>query len=525
MTPYWPAEEDWAGFLVVIVPVGPLPLPADELCRQVQAQIDADPVLYDLVTVRLAPRFKLTPEWDRAFVRTVVEAAMPAGHFFAPRGVIGLVVVSDDREKLRNVFDSLRDLPPSRRLWARIFGTGVRDSRNGSSPTAAGRVASTVNTLIEMYDEQPQIALNESTFLDRVGALIEEGYLTPSALGPEPSPASASAAGPASARERPGPVVESPRATASVPVVERRPSVVPAPDPVPADVRTPAARNAGAAKKPMLEAVMYDGSEIVAVDQRTPIQRLTGRQQTDAACMDELHRGGTAVGLVHLVFVPDDGVVPRRVTKRRNEVALELDQLLDSVELDVASGQPSRIAVEVLSATNPLQKHGVLRVAGTITEVALPKVKIEYFSMADIVEPLLDAAGRTSRALHARGVQVVSQHFVFLAAMRFPADEATEDDWVRLLDHGRVTWVDFSPTGGRQALHPMPPSPFGLHVLTDKEDVLAVIKEQSGVMYRYAQRLPTQAAPRDTSERDGHEPIASTASGRRWWRFGKRPGE
>jgi hypothetical protein len=64
----------------------------------------------------------------------------------------------------------------------------------------------------------------------------------------------------------------------------------------------------------------------------------------------------------------------------------------------------------------------------------------------------------------------------------------------------------------------MPPSPFGLHVLTDKEDVVAVIKEQSEVIYGYAR--PAPVAPSD----DGDEPAAGPPAGaRRWWPFGRRP--
>jgi hypothetical protein len=136
------------------------------------------------------------------------------------------------------------------------------------------------------------------------------------------------------------------------------------------------------------------------------------------------------------------------------------------------------------------------------------------------VEPLLDAARRTMRALRARGVKVVSQHVVFLAAMRFPADEGTEHDWIQLLEHARVTWIDFSPPDRRQPLFPMPPSPFGLHVLTDKEDVVAVVKEQSGAIYRYAQPLPDTTP--GTAPAAGQPAAGPPAEVRRWWPFGRR---
>lgn len=265
---------------------------------------------------------------------------------------------------------------------------------------------------------------------------------------------------------------------------------------------------------------MYDGVEILTVDQRTPIQRLTGEPESDADAMEELRRDGSAVALVHFVFVPDDGVVPKAVAKRRNTIARQLDQLLDSVRRDALTGQPARVAIEVLSATNPLRKHGILRIAGSLTETALPKVKIEYFSATETTEPLLEAARRTARALHARGLEVASHHFVFLAAMRFPADETTEEDWVALLDEARVTWIDFSPTDTREPLHPMPPSPFGLHVLTDKEDVPAVVKDQSEALYGYG--LPTLPHPLEDDEPGPTEATTDVVATRRWWQIGKR---
>jgi hypothetical protein len=263
--------------------------------------------------------------------------------------------------------------------------------------------------------------------------------------------------------------------------------------------------------------VVYDGTEIVTVEQRTSMQRLTRRHPTDADALDDLQRDGRPVGLVYLVFVPDDGVVPKSVAKRRDTTALELDQALASVRFDATTDQPAHVAVEVLSATNPVKKHGVLRAAGDLTESALPKVRIEYFSVPETMGPLLDASLRTARALDARGVDVVSLHFIFLAAARFPADEETEGHWIQMLEHARVTWIDFSPPGRGQPKHPMPPSPFGLHVLTDKEDVVAVIKKQSEVLYGYARPpLPSATTP------DG-DPTTADTPRRRWWRPGRRP--
>jgi hypothetical protein len=545
LTPYWTAADDWTGFLLMIVPVGRLPVPASELCRQVRAQIETDAVLYDLVTVALAPPFAPTTDWHRGFVTSVVEAAMPDRHFFAPRGVIGAVVVAADKRGLNDAFDFLLASPAEHRLWVRLFGIGVRpDSRTGVSGTSVLRIADTVNKLIETYGEQPLVAAAESTFLEWLGTLIEERQLSEAALVPVPvgeQPAElatqvtrpvrdARSTGDARSTEH----ARSTELSRVQPAPQQRaeltsmPARVALPSPEPAPVVEPPAAERPVAQQPprrLLEPVMYEGAEVVVVDQRTPIQRLTGRNPTDADCMNELERDGRAVGLVCLVFVPDDGIVSRSVAKRRNMIALELDQAFASVQRDAATGQPARVAVEVLSATNPVQKHGVLRTAGEMTEAAIPKIKIEYFSVTEVAEPLLDASERISRALRARGVDVVSLHFVFLAAMRFPVDETTEEDWNGLLEHGRVTWIDFSPADRRQSLYPIPPSPFGLHVLTDKEDVVSVIKKQSEVIYGYAPPPVSDPTPEPDSqpEADGEPATSQPTRARRRWGFGKRP--
>jgi hypothetical protein len=561
MTPYWPAIEDWTGFLLVIVPGGPLPVSGERLRRLVREQIETDAVLYDLVTVTLAAPFEPTTAWDRSFLTNVVEAIMPDRHFFAPRGVLGIVVVASQKRALDDALADLKTSTALSRLGARLFGVGVQpDERAGVSPNSVLRIADVATVLIEMYEEMPRIALAEQTFLGRISDLIKDHGLVLPDLEPEPPAAplteqpihvvelepdgpavEASATQPPPGRpELSQPPVPEPPATEArrpepipvAPAAVSAPITVQGPMPSPeiSDAHAPAPSGRHSAAPPAappprrrVKAVMYDGAEIVAVDQRTPMQRLTRQNPTDVDALDALLRDGRAVGLVYLVFVPDDGVVSRRVAKRRNTIALELDQTFSSVDLDAITGVPAHVAVEVFSATNPVQKHGVLRGASDMTESALPKVEIEYFSVSEIVDPLLDGARRTSRALQARGVEVVSLHLVFLAAMRFPADESTADDWIRLLERARVTWIDFSPPDRRQSLYPMPPSPFGLHVLTDKEDVVAVIKQQSEVLYQYTSQ--PDATPDTTRATDDQSADVPPAKARRRWPLGKRPTE
>jgi hypothetical protein len=522
MTPHWPAAEEWAGFLLVVVPVGRVSEFSDDMRRRVRAEIETDPVLYDLVTVTIAPPFAPTPGWDRAFLECVIGAAMPDGHFFAPRGTLGAVVVGGLRRKVDEAVEDLGRFSAVAQMGMRLFPVAAQgDPDNGVAQATVREIAATVINLIGMFDADPEIALSEREFLHRVGTVIEENDLPvrvvrPPLAKPRPAPPALDRA-PAGAltvppqRELPvGPV------NGQMPVHFPNESVVASEPAVAARTPTPISRPTDQRMKP----VIYDGAEIVNVDQRTTMQRLTRKNPTDADTIHELRDGGRAVGLVQLVFVPDDGVVSRTAAKRRASIALELDQALASVRFDALSGEPAQVAVEVFAATDPVRRHGVLRVAGKLTEAALPRVDIEYFSLSQTVDPLLDAARRTARALGARGIDVVSTHVVFLAAMRFPADDTTVDDWARLLEHARVTWVDFGPPGRWHEVPELPESPFGLHVLSDKEDVVALIRKESEAIYGYApQDLPV-AAPAVAPPAPAAVPEAEPEQRqpRRWWR-------
>jgi hypothetical protein len=497
--PHWPATEDWTGFLLVIVTAGPLGVPGEALRRMVGDRIDADPVLYDLVTVTVAPPFEATGEWSRGLLTTVVEAAMPDGHFFAPRGAVAFVVVSGREDAIGEVFAHLNTVPVLGKLNARLYGVAVEaDERTGVSADSVLRIANLATVLIEKYDDDPRIALAERAFLGWVDTLVTDHQLVLPAGAPA-APAIQPAPAPPELPDPPASVfVPAPR---SVEVGPAEPSVEPA------------------RPKREVPPVVYDGADIVTVDPRTAMQKLTRQQESDVDALGLLERDGRAVAPVFLIFVPDDGVVAPQEAKRRTAIALDLDQAFTSVDFDVLRDLPAHVAIEVFSSTNPVQKHGVLRLAGDLTESALPKMEIEYFSLAEATTPLLEAARRTERALLARGVEVVSKHFVFLAAMSFPADDGAVAQWTDLLRDGRVTWIDFSASGPRERLTGMPASPYGLHVLTDKEDVVSVIKQESEVIYGYAATLDLTP---EVAPAGDEAPDVAPAKRRRWWRRGEQ---
>ncbi|GAA1640314.1 hypothetical protein [Actinoplanes couchii] len=494
-TPYWPDVEDWTGFLLVVVPVGELPVPAGEICRQVRARIEADPVLYDLVTVGHTPR--VDPGTGRGLLTGVVEAAMPERHFFAPRGVIGVVFVATDKDAVRTAYENARRLPGDQRIWGFPYGTVAHpDGRAGIGAEAIQNCVRSIREMISAYEEQPEIAGSERDFLHRVTALIEAGLVSPEAARPEPlEPPEPRRPEPAPARPAPEPPASPRPAPAEPAPPSGAPAGKPVEDPVPGadpDRIVPPPEHP-------LPSVVYDRADVVTVDGRSAVRRLTGPAPTDTDCLDELQRDGRSVGLVYFVLVPDDGPVPRSTVKRRTEVVLELDQVFATVQYDPVGDRPAHVAVEVLAATTPVQRIGVLRRAGEMTESAVPRGSIEYFSLAESVDSLLSEVRRTARSLRARGLTVANIHFVFLATMAFPAEEATAHDWARLLRQARVTWIDFGPPDPYADRFDMPSTPFGLHVLSGEADAVTLIRQQSAPLYDYARPTPRPApesAPR-----------------------------
>ena len=53
--PRWGADDDWTCFLLLLVPVVQLPVPAWEVERALREQVEQDSAMYDLVALARAP--------------------------------------------------------------------------------------------------------------------------------------------------------------------------------------------------------------------------------------------------------------------------------------------------------------------------------------------------------------------------------------------------------------------------------------------------------------------------------------
>jgi hypothetical protein len=256
------------------------------------------------------------------------------------------------------------------------------------------------------------------------------------------------------------------------------------------------------------------GADLVFVQERSAWQRFRVPTPTDAGSIAQLAGQTDAVSLAYLVFVADDQNQSREVTRRRLATALELDKVLESVVADAETRRPLKVSVEVLSATSPVRKHGAMVPAGELTEGDLPKVPIDMFDLFEAADSLIEVMERSTRSLAARDVKVLSRHLIFLATVPLRDTNTTGPEWDRLLQHARITWVHFGPAESSFTELDRP-SPFGVHLLTDKDDVPALFRRESEVMYAWAAAAAPVAKAEPTTEPVEDPP--PVAKGRRWW--------
>lgn len=513
MTAYWGNDADWAGLLLLIVPAAPLPVAAAELAGLVRDRIESDAALYDVVTVAHAPapspsRFPALDDWDRALLASLVRAAMPDGHFFAPRGIMVTVVVGETADEVQRTFARLREIEALDRLGAISYGRRFRrdPQHGGIAPATVGAISRAASKGMAVYEQRPSLAIGERFFRAEIDRMIREGLLSREDLVVERSvPQAAPQARPASipAPARPAPAAPPPPAS-SAPAV-----------PSPPTSGLPAAPRS---RRPQA-AVFHHGDDMVVVDSRSPLSRLRGPAPTDADAVERLAMTTDAVSLAYFVVVPDEEAGARKAGRDHRTHALTLDRLLATVAADALTGRRMRVAVEVVAAIDPPRRHGVLRPAGDLTEGDLPKVPAELFDHATTVEGLLNAAERTAIAFQARGVDVLSLHYIFLSTVALADANTSAPEWNRLLEHARVTWIEIGPD--RPIDNPEPleiaPSPYGFHLVSDRYDVAAMVREESATLYRYHQPLPGPATPPADATTPVDEPAATSPARRRAW--------
>lgn len=494
--PYWGDDADWAGLLLLIVPVGPLPVPAGELAQLVRDRIESDAALYDVVTVAHAPspsEFAAPADWHRALLASLIRAAMPDGHFLAPSAIFATISVGESEEDARQVMGQLQDDGPLNRISVLRYGTGIRrDSQGGGiAPGTIRTIARAASKSITAYEQNLDLAIGERDFHAEVVRLVQQGLIDRQDFAvAQPAP-------------RPAPRMETTTSTPAprqqqdpAPTPPLKPT--PTPPPAPAPTQAPGLPQPPPGMQPQAP-VFHHADDIVQVDSRSALRRLRGPAPTDADAIEQLARTVDAVSLAYFVVVPDEDSSARKASRELRTLALSLDRLLADVGGDALTGRRMRVAVETVAALDPLRKYGVLRPAGDLTEDDVPKVRAELFDHAKTVEGLRGAAQRTAVAFQARGVDVLSLHFIFLSSVALLDANTSGADWDRLLPHARVTWIEIGPSGpaGNREPPEILPSPFGFHLVSDRYDVPAVIREESAILYRYSPPAPPQQVARE----------------------------
>jgi hypothetical protein len=501
LTPYW-ADDEWTGFLIQLVPAARLTASERELYRQVRSRIDTDAVLYDLVTLAAIPKTGGRDPDDERVMWELLVASMAPGHFFAPRGVFAVVVLGEREADLKPLLDRLEKSPLLDRLRVWFIPLLVRvDPRTlALSQASVMAIGDMVRRLIEEYEKQPDVAIGEAQFLAELTRLLDEGYALPRQKTETVVPV---------------PVAEPAPPEEVAPVREVAPDTTRLPAPRPRLQQAPALPASAPAtqQRPLQKAVVHNGADMVFVQERSAWQRLRTAAPTDAGSIGQLAVRTDAVSLAYVVFVPDDQNQPREVTRRRTATALELDKLLGEVAADTETQRPVRVVVEVLSATSPLRRHGAMLPAGELTDGDLPKVPIDMFDLFETVDSLVEAMERSDRTLAARGVKVLSRHLIFLATVPLHDTNTTGPEWDSLLRFARITWVHFG-SAEPSFTELDRPSPFGVHVLTDKDDIPALFRRESEVMYRWP---PAVAAAPQAPDAHAAGDAPPAAKGRRWW--------
>jgi hypothetical protein len=212
------------------------------------------------------------------------------------------------------------------------------------------------------------------------------------------------------------------------------------------------------------------------------------RGPTDAESFDDIARRGDGVALVSLVFLPDDDHQTGALTRRRRDVALELDAALARVVRDPRTDGSVQVAVEVLGPGDPFIRHRGVRPAGMLREPDLPRIPVENFDLPDSFDVLTRQIQRNTTSMRTRGGNVVSSHIVFFATMAPLPTRESVARFEELLTQARITWIHFGPESE------MIPEEFerrGAYLLTDEPDIVNTALYYSSDIY--ARALPIVA--------------------------------
>jgi hypothetical protein len=410
-------EGRWTGFVLVVAPLVNLTVDADELFREVTAQVESDVLLQDTVRVGRSAGLQ---GGDRDVARILDAIARASiyrnGRMFAPRAAFGCVVVGDDAEQARGTVRRLADAPELQRLHVNLYDVVARPA-----PLPADDAVPP--------DDVPARPAPDG---DERGARAEtdraEADRAARPVGPDAATVSDVVA----------------KATALMESYEQVPGRS-----IPARMlislmrpATPPVEPAPAASPSRILDDRLDGPSVVYGPPAVDEPRARPAATTQAEVLDQLADVINSVALVYLVVTPDRDRVSRRIRRRRTEMLVELDRALAAARPEPAVGEPSTaVEVALLTAGRRLTRHGLLRTAGALTAGQLPKISADHFDIVKCVDDLLELYERDAASLHRRGINLVGTHAIFVSTSAPLGDSVSIKRFERLSQAVRVRWI------------------------------------------------------------------------------------
>jgi hypothetical protein len=458
MRRYWPSEERWTGFVLLLVPTSGLSVDIEVLYQRVKRWLRTDVDLADVATVAHSLPVSAGDKRDASMiVRAFEQAAMQPGHLVAPRVVFGCVVVDDSEEEARRLVALLADTPRFDDLPVHFFGVGaapqpperpsgdrddaVQGRRTEPSQALVDAVIGHMHDMVDALQRMPTFAIGEAAYVGFVDQANDRSsartaILTPRPPSPHPQPRQQPERRNTPEHSGSASQVVLHKAdgyTADGYTADERPTERMEERPPEVHTPEPAKEDADGVRPPIDVVGMF----------RKVVGKIGPRERklTDLEVLDRVASAGDSIELSCLVLVADrSGTAPGR----QRDVVLAVDQQIGTVR--ERTGRP--VMTAVFTAGRRLQRIGPLRAAGELTKRDIPRLPAEHFDLVDCVNDLLDALDRERSALRRRGTIVSSVRICLLSTMVPLADMGAIERIEALSGVASVSWIliDTDPT-------------------------------------------------------------------------------
>ncbi|WP_327006840.1 hypothetical protein OHA72_05920 [Dactylosporangium sp. NBC_01737] len=487
MKPHWRTDEQWTGFVLLLVPTSAAGIDIESLHRHVKRWARSDLDLADVTSVAFSLPVQAGDHHDASMiVRSFERAATMPGHLMAPRVVFGCVVLDESADEAQRLAGLLAEAPRLEEMPVYFFGVGTGSaSADPDTPSQSAHGQKLVDTVTGCLREVVSAFERLPTF-----AIAEKAYyeLTEQWRGVASAPVPVRSALPSAAET---PTVVDTRKSASRPIaavdqpasrsLDRGPEAASsAHPPRPRRRRMWASRaDTPVATPPRVERARDPDVDAVAVADsdmrsgwfsldvndvlRKTVGKLGARKQkpSDPEVLDRVAFSGGNVELFYIVLIADGA---QTSPGRRRDVVLAIDQRLGQIRHDAGRS----IEVAAFTAGRRLRRDGTLRSAGQLTKQDVPRLPVEHFDLVDCVSELLEARERELSALARRGATVSAVRVCLMSTTVPLADISALSRMADLCKAASVTWILFD---AEPALMSAAFAEAGVLVLEDHSDV------------------------------------------------------